>query len=349
MNRRSAAAIILGLFVCDGSCAGARGQSLPGGMRLGDVIFEVGALEGSREETFGAITDLAFAPDGRLAVLDGVDPSLKVYSKTGGLEVMLGSEGDGPGEWSWPSSVDWRGGDTVVVLSQGHFRLHIYEATAPGSLVGEVTLPFLARDFCLLGRRIFLLGMKDGRTVHEIAWDGKLVRSFAPPDSRRKELAAADEDPTQEWSVDGRLLCDEARGLVIEVPLILPSVTAHTADGRESWSTELSDYRRTRYVRVPERPGSWRLTPDPKTGTAHELHTTSVLPNGDLLIQLLENSLRSDRSTLPTDTRLISMQGGREDVLPRGLPRIGAIGPDRIAILDGELAPRVVVYRTGGG
>ena len=168
-----------------------------------EVIYAAGQLEGAAEHTFGSVYDLALSKDGRLAVLDHLTPALKVYARDGQLLTMLGTEGPGPGEWSFPSSVDWLDSHHVVVLSQGHRRLHIYDSRQGWTLTGEVTLPLVARDFCVLNGDYFVLGFEAERTVHRFDRDGDRVASFGSPPTLPPELAG-------EWGglvtqVNGRL------------------------------------------------------------------------------------------------------------------------------------------------
>ncbi len=48
--------------------------------------------------TFGLITGMAVAPDGRFFVLDGMESRIHVFSAAGKLERSFGRRGAGPGE-----------------------------------------------------------------------------------------------------------------------------------------------------------------------------------------------------------------------------------------------------------
>lgn len=328
--------------------------ALPGRLRaqtqspltLKSVIFETGALEGTPDATFGRLGDLAFSSSGALAVLDDITPALKVFADDGTLMASTGSEGNGPGEWSWPSSVDWLNQGELVVLSQGHHRLHYYRFDQ-GLLIHErdVTLGFVARDFCTLGERLFVLGLFEGDTVHEIGPTGSILSSFGPVMALDPELLGQWEAHVMQWTVDGRIMCDEERRMLLTVPFNLPFVSAFSADGAKLWETELAKYHQMRWLSLSGARGA-RVATDPATNTAHTARTASTVPGGHLLVQLLEWNAGTNLDSVAPESRFLSLDNGNEEPFDEPLPRIGAVGIGRAAVLTESPFPRLAVHAT---
>jgi hypothetical protein len=76
----------------------------------------IGVLEGDSTEMFGSIRSLAVDSAGRIYVMDGQVPALRVYGPDGAYLRTLGREGEGPGEYAGPD-----GG--LAVLSDGRVVL----------------------------------------------------------------------------------------------------------------------------------------------------------------------------------------------------------------------------------
>ncbi|MYA10953.1 MAG: hypothetical protein F4087_16120 [Gemmatimonadetes bacterium] len=101
-------------------------------------VFEVG--DDVSERQFAIISSMAFAPDGRLAVVDRGEFAVTVYDLGGGETVRWGGEGDGPGEFSNdPVAVAISDDLTVAIRS---FR-RIDVSTLSGQLIGSHLLDTL--------------------------------------------------------------------------------------------------------------------------------------------------------------------------------------------------------------
>lgn len=329
--------------VCLGAVSSASAQSGSDLLSLGDVLYAAGDPEGREEDVFGSLQDLAFAPDGRLAVLDNLTPALKVYSPTGTLIGVVGGEGQGPGEWAWPSAVDWISADRLAVLSQGHRRLHLYSVSDGGvEHERDVTLPLVARDFCAMDGTVFLLGLDDGRTVHRVSLGGEPLVSFGPVPTLSAELLGEWEREVTQWTVDGRILCDDGRDVVVTIPFNLPLVRAYEPEGALRWSAELADYRQSRWAPLPGRRGA-RVALDPETNTAHSMRSAFFLDSTRLVIQLIEWSAGDDLGELEPETRVLALEDGLEDSGSVVLPRVAAVTADRAVLLHEALYPRITV------
>lgn len=89
-----------------------------------DDLYTVGAFSGEDWETFGRIADVDFDASGNLHILDEGNYRVVVLNRDGALVRTLGSQGEGPGELSGPTS--------AAILDDG--RLVVYDMGFPGAL-----------------------------------------------------------------------------------------------------------------------------------------------------------------------------------------------------------------------
>ncbi len=88
-------------------------DAVPAGVHL-ELVMELGGDFVSEDEMFVRIVGLDVTHDGRLLVLDAGTQNLRVYDLQGALLATIGREGEGPGEFRAPGSMQLIG-DTVVV------------------------------------------------------------------------------------------------------------------------------------------------------------------------------------------------------------------------------------------
>ena len=89
-----------------------------------DDLYTVGSFSGEDWETFGRVADLDFDASGNLHILDEGHYRVVVVDREGNHLRMFGSQGQGPGELSGPTS--------AVFLEDG--RLVVYDMGFPGAL-----------------------------------------------------------------------------------------------------------------------------------------------------------------------------------------------------------------------
>ncbi len=89
-----------------------------------EEMYTAGTFSGEDWETFGRISDVDFDAAGNLHVLDEGNYRVVVLDRDGALVRMFGSQGEGPGELSRPTS--------AAILDDG--RLVVYDMSFPGAL-----------------------------------------------------------------------------------------------------------------------------------------------------------------------------------------------------------------------
>lgn len=130
------------------------------------------------DETFGSIDGFALIPPDRLVVADGLDGTLSLYDQ-GQLEDQVGGLGEGPEEFRSLGSVAVVSSDSLLVLDQSRFKLTLFRVHSHSlERIRTLELPVSVRGFCMLGRRLFVLGSHGGYLLHEVTFDGKLLASF---------------------------------------------------------------------------------------------------------------------------------------------------------------------------
>lgn len=79
-------------------------------------VMVLGTLDGPDWAQFESLRDAAFAPDGTLYLLDAAAPRVVAVAPDGSLRHQVGRQGEGPGEYRWPESVDVLPDGRVVVF-----------------------------------------------------------------------------------------------------------------------------------------------------------------------------------------------------------------------------------------
>jgi hypothetical protein len=85
----------------------------------------IGSVGGDDAYTFGRLSALAVAADGRMVALDGQARLVRVFSAEGAALARMGGPGEGPSELHRPARM-WLGGDTVFVHDGGNRKLAMY-------------------------------------------------------------------------------------------------------------------------------------------------------------------------------------------------------------------------------
>ncbi len=279
------------------------------------------------------MTDGARVEDGTLVILDARTPRVYFfYASDGAPLAAYGNRGRGPGEFSHAIALDGSS-DQVLVLDQGNLRIsHLRLDGDTVALVGETRVPIPnPRDICVIGSRIFLMGLHEGFLIHEVDPSGAIVQSFGRP---------RPDDPTggQLGSV-GRLACDEASGRIATVSTLRNQVGVYTADGDHVLTDTIPKYlsQQFEFNETVMRPLP------PSEGYYHKVEDLHWLPSGRLFIQLVRTR---PKEAPPHEARIL-------DPTDRSWSSGGPDYPHRVLILGSDFVvftketpyPMVAVYR----
>ena len=89
---------------------------------------------------FGSIRDLNVTSAGRMVVLDGEATHLKVLRPDGTLLDTLGREGQAPGEFQFPATIEVARGDSVYVFDAEPDRLTVFTPPPAPALARSMTI-----------------------------------------------------------------------------------------------------------------------------------------------------------------------------------------------------------------
>jgi hypothetical protein len=90
-------------------------------------ILEIGVREGAEEYQFFRVGGSLRLPDGRIVVANTGARELRVFGADGGFLKTVGRDGEGPGEFRWPSRIRLLGADTLLVWDQSLQRVSLFD------------------------------------------------------------------------------------------------------------------------------------------------------------------------------------------------------------------------------
>ena len=97
--------------------------------RIGpEPSVSIGALEGAEPYMLYRAYDATMLSDGRIVVANGGSGELRVFDASGTHLASWGGEGEGPGEFTYLSSVEPWPGDSIVAWSGPRFGISVFDA-----------------------------------------------------------------------------------------------------------------------------------------------------------------------------------------------------------------------------
>ena len=97
--------------------------------RIGpEPSVSIGALEGAEPYMLHRAYDATMLSDGRIVVANGGSGELRVFDASGTHLASWGGEGEGPGEFTYLSSVEPWPGDSIVAWSGPRFGISVFDA-----------------------------------------------------------------------------------------------------------------------------------------------------------------------------------------------------------------------------
>lgn len=95
------------------------GPAAPEVWRLSDApILEIGVREGEEAYQLFRVGGSVRLTDGRIVVANTGSRELRVFGPDGVFQATIGRDGEGPGEFRWPSRIRMLGPDTILVWDQ---------------------------------------------------------------------------------------------------------------------------------------------------------------------------------------------------------------------------------------
>lgn len=124
-----------------GLCLLGCGEPRPGPYPDADTIQAqpsamIGELEGASEYLFGRIVGVAVDSAGTIYVADDIGSSVRAYDQAGEYLGTVGSEGEGPGEFSYLLGVDIDASGDLLV--RGAFRVSVFSRSGEGAFADSL-------------------------------------------------------------------------------------------------------------------------------------------------------------------------------------------------------------------
>ncbi|HYT82731.1 MAG TPA: 6-bladed beta-propeller [Gemmatimonadales bacterium] len=301
------------------------------------LVAEIGVLRGAPPEEFGLIQDVATDAMGRVYVLDSRTYDLRVFDRRGKFLYTAGRNGRGPGEFYVPVAVAADSAGTVYVLDEGNWRVSAFQATNSAlKYASSFPIDFSGSDLCLLGGRLYVLGLRDGTQVQVYSSLGERLLSFGAP--------YRPEHPVLNRSLSrGRIDCVGDSGIIVVSLDLLPEVRAYTSDGALLWTTVLGDFRQ---VTIDENTDG-SITYTAGSDRAYDV-LASLLYVHPRIVLAQVGKLTSRASAADNfqtiDTRFISLMDGKELQADQSLPLFRAISPIQIYAVRNHPYPTLSMY-----
>ncbi|MCY3613645.1 MAG: hypothetical protein OXH03_00970 [Bacteroidetes bacterium] len=205
---------------------------------------QIGVEDGASDKMIGQIWDVAIGGD--LAYY--VDYSynfVRVYDFEGQLVDIIGSSGDGPGEFRFTTYVSVANADDdvhVVVGFSGH-KVSVFSRSRNGEHVFQTTfravVPFLNGDLCAMQGHVYTTGYSEeiNGVIHKHTLEGEYVSSFGMRYNHHNPFIRS------QMTEGGSIECNATHHTLLYVHPYAPIATAFDESGDVSWQIKFSDAR----------------------------------------------------------------------------------------------------------
>jgi hypothetical protein len=305
--------------------------------------FSIGVLDGSPNEVFGAITDVAVGPDGTLLVLDASSSNVRVFDRRGQHLQTFGREGRGPGELTNPRAMalDPLTGDVFVVDAVRSVSL-FRQVGNQFQFVDVWQMAASPNDMCSLGTSIVANVVPTNPAPISIfdRTGASLNSAVAPP--YRSSMPSIQREANR-----GVIAC-RSGAYFAYASLLLGDVRLYDRSGTIRWIARLTDYRPMELIEMSNGGMMARTLP---TGT-HGFLGATFIGSRAILVQVGRQTVASHEQALPylsIDSYLIDVNTGQGGLLSDRLSRIAAVGPDYWVEVRDVPFPRVIMHGDPGG
>lgn len=311
-----------------------------------DTVTVIGVESGNENQEFGRLIAAESTESGDVFVLDLLRPGVLAFDAQGRFARVTGI-GAGPGELRQPRAISLDRADRLHVLDTGNGRIVRFGLDRNGlTPLGSVPLQKPARSLCVMAGRLFISFLDANMMVHELGDDGAILRSFA----EAPELSGLDQlDPlaatlARRQILAGKFFCDSGRGQIVVAASSHPLVRSYDASGVIHWEARLTDVTPIGFRIDANRALHARYDPDKG---ANFVRSMVRWDDRHLLIQY-ELRLPGDphpREFHAIDSRLVSLDTGKEVGRRHDLPLLAAARGDRFVIIENIPFPRALVVR----
>lgn len=309
----------------------------------------LGVQDGSGPELFGRIRDVAADADGRIHILDYENKESRVFGPAGAHLYSFGREGEGPGEFQYPSQLArFEDGSLMVAGRSG--RVQLFDILAETyERMGGFTVEFTPEDACVLDDKIYLHGAlaeQSDHSIHAYSREGMHKRSFGPVYQSENEFI-------RQSISDGTMACDRSTGTVVFGFTYAPLLYGYTATGEHRWTSRIRSFE----PMPVEQYVSDRGTPGVRYGYDAGTHRIAEIvdrPGAGVVVQTAEYPPEeADRADTSLYTYLVSADGtgayaGKTAAAGEGIGFISQVTSRRVFSVVPVPFPTVDVYDVTG-
>jgi hypothetical protein len=134
------------------------------------------------DDAFGRVMDVELGPTGRIYVADDLGWNVAVFDRSGRLVRRVGRRGRGPGEFErpWHLAVDRH--DSLFVWDGAVGRVSVFGPDGRFARGFSTPGPWVVSGFTMRADGTLLVGAfaGSGGSIHVVARDGRVLRSFGP-------------------------------------------------------------------------------------------------------------------------------------------------------------------------
>ncbi len=208
-------------------------------------VTQIGVDEGPEHAMLGDIESVSMDANGNIFILDYEYSTVRIYNEGGDYVSSFGSEGDGPGEFWYPESIDLSESDNIAVIVGREPRITMYRRSdSPDSLEYVFENSFSqtgnarSRDVCAMNGHIYVLAYsseQDG-VIFKYDLTGRFIKSFGDK--------YMDPEPwiKQSLSLRGLLACSDEHDTVAWIRQNIPVVHVYTGNGELLVRYKLQDF-----------------------------------------------------------------------------------------------------------
>jgi 6-bladed beta-propeller len=303
-----------------------------------DSVLTIGVFDGPDEYIFARITDVDMDNQGNYVVADSRSREVRVYDRSGKFKQTVGSAGEGPGEFGYPTLIAFdRAG--LLYVEDGRLRLQRFRNMGNGyEYHDQLRFELRVEDLCIMRDTIYVQGWRRGESpadsaIHKYTLTGEHVQSFG-------QVYAHDDAFFVENYTRGRLSCIESLNAVAYVPRQSPGqVRLYQSTGTLSWITTLPETQGV-VLSITERGPTvtW-----PETGV-HGWLTLSHVDGRTVLMQR-SFAIVGEPDAYRLESYVFDGRTGYGRFLGDTLPQMTFVGDAEAVSVRRDPFPALVIYR----
>lgn len=304
-------------------------------------IATVSQTGGPHSEPFNVVEDAIIDSRQRIYVLDSRLQTITVLNARGVVIQYLGGPGRRDAGLFVPRALAIDSRSTLYVLDRAAQSIVVFAWLRADSLrfVRRLNIGFEGSDLCMVGDRLYALGLHEGHLVHELnVQTGSTIVSFGTP-------RGGDDANLNEALARGYLSCtnDVRSAAVAVLPNLLPELRFYSLEGAVRWIHSVANYQSLRI----ERRQDTLFFGMPKTGYYNAAAGLLQLNSEWLLMQIGRKTVNTaERGQFDSiRTTIISAVSGRTLFEVNSIPRISGISHGLAVSIDNGPRPAVRIFQ----